>query len=265
MRSQIASRDNKKGFTLIELLVVISIIAILASLLLPALARAREKALKTSCMHRLKNLSTFQSFYADSYNEYFPANSGSGLSDFYAPVGQELRQMLKTFNRSNGYFSCPSAPYLDRIPFKSSGATWWETGGTSYQMPAGYYYTNSSLISSSYFYGWQIRFYLRYPTIPIPADGGAPGSVIVNRKFRTSDTPSTQPTALDANQPQIGIWRPYGGSTANFVTKNGYTGLESNHRDGANIIFLDGHAVWRNNKEIQYRIGTNDLRYRIFW
>jgi prepilin-type N-terminal cleavage/methylation domain-containing protein/prepilin-type processing-associated H-X9-DG protein len=62
------------GFTLIELLVVIAIIAILAALLLPALARAKQRAERAGCLNNLRQLQLAGIMYADDNNQYLPLN-----------------------------------------------------------------------------------------------------------------------------------------------------------------------------------------------
>ena len=62
----------RRGFTLIELLVVIAIIAILAAILFPVFARAREKARQASCLSNLKQLGLGLMMYAQDYDERLP-------------------------------------------------------------------------------------------------------------------------------------------------------------------------------------------------
>lgn len=72
----------QRGFTLIELLVVIAIIAILAAILFPVFAQAREKARQTSCLSNLKQMGLATLMYVQDYDETYPPNSVSAPSGF---------------------------------------------------------------------------------------------------------------------------------------------------------------------------------------
>jgi prepilin-type N-terminal cleavage/methylation domain-containing protein len=67
-------RNRRSGFTLIELLVVIAIIAILAAILFPVFAQAREKARSISCLSNLKQSGLATLMYVQDYDETFPIN-----------------------------------------------------------------------------------------------------------------------------------------------------------------------------------------------
>ncbi len=93
----------RKGFTLIELLVVIAIIAILAAILFPVFARAREKARQTSCLSNLKELGLVYQMYIGDYDEKYPMCAMQR-----GPYAYYAYQVLDPYVKNDQIWYCPS-------------------------------------------------------------------------------------------------------------------------------------------------------------
>jgi prepilin-type N-terminal cleavage/methylation domain-containing protein len=99
------NRGAGRGFTLIELLVVIAIIAILAAILFPVFAQAREKARQASCQSNLKNLGTAMLLYANDYDEQLPLAA-------YATAGAAFltwHDLADPYVKNKLIWHCPSS------------------------------------------------------------------------------------------------------------------------------------------------------------
>jgi prepilin-type N-terminal cleavage/methylation domain-containing protein/prepilin-type processing-associated H-X9-DG protein len=95
---------RKRGFTLIELLVVIAIIAILAAILFPVFAQAREKARQTTCANNLKQIATATNLYYRDWDGFFPKYGGVVPPGASNGFGNLLRPYVKT----EAAFHCPT-------------------------------------------------------------------------------------------------------------------------------------------------------------
>ncbi len=122
----------RRGFTLIELLVVIAIIAILAAILFPVFARAREKARQASCQSNLKQIGLGVMMYLQDYDERFP---GGGVWD--APNAQIwnpgwpgwISNVIGPYIKNNQLYECPSGT-----------GGWWANPATGQPINYGYNY-----------------------------------------------------------------------------------------------------------------------------
>ncbi len=195
-----------RGFTLIELLVVIAIIAILAAILFPVFARAREKARQSSCLSNVKQVALGAMMYAQDYDECVPETLDSAMTSYWY-------QKIMPYVKNDQVFVCPS---------------------TSSTNPGSWNYSLSTNTSG-------YRGTTRAITLPSGAVIPARSTPI---RLASVSLPAETAYLADAMYYVIDItfWT-HGGSPYPEVGGAWYW-VDGRHNQGANVGFYDGHAKW---------------------
>ncbi|MEN6643201.1 MAG: prepilin-type N-terminal cleavage/methylation domain-containing protein [Armatimonadia bacterium] len=203
----------RRGFTLIELLVVIAIIAILAAILFPVFAKAREKARQASCLSNCKQLAIACLSYAQDFDERIvkgriPDWQGPGIT-YYSMI-----QQLNPYVKNSQVFDCPSSSAKSYVGYN---------GCLSYPL-------NSLIMGVS------------LGTIQTPSETVMMGDATVNRYMGGWDfySPSRgrRPDKLDGSDFPAGWNSNTTPNTQNYV----YFNFAERHNDMGNVNFVDGHA-----------------------
>ena len=195
----------RRGFTLIELLVVIAIIAILAAILFPVFARAREKARQTSCLSNVKQLALGCHMYAQDYDETLPCVQHRSPTTFY------------------GYWYQVIQPYVNNMQIVVCPSSKRTTPGYGWNYPhAGYRLDRNNQV----FLGD-----IRYPAeMMIFGDSDPTGSSSTWYRLFLYCAAAGGGTTHWVFPPGI---------------RNETNIIATRHQDGANFAFADGHAKWR--------------------
>jgi prepilin-type N-terminal cleavage/methylation domain-containing protein/prepilin-type processing-associated H-X9-DG protein len=256
---------NKKayGFTLIELLVVIAIIAILAALLLPALAKAKEKSRRTICLNNLKQWGLSQSMYLDDYNQTFPTtkiptgtpggvggyNEDNPLwSDLWAFYYQNPPQgMGAWFNALPPYVSSKPLTYYAIQPADAAGnkpaIDMFNNGNTLFSCPTAI--IDPQLLPPNR--PKYDRVFFRYGMNSQGLTGMNVPSTLYNLKANWITASPSKFVLFDEGR-TLTTEAPFYGNTqkeSDICKPQVYTtALTSRHSGGSSLTFADGHAQW---------------------
>jgi len=214
---------RRRGFTLIELLVVIAIIAILAAILFPVFARAREKARQASCLSNTKQMGTAAMMYAQDYDETNVPASTSNVTVVYRRVSGNVTltwgpwfALLQPYMANPHVFLCPSAPDGSYGNYTSYGVNYRVTGVVFSLAP------------------------VKLADIAYPAE-----------------------TLIFADSAWTGSTTDYHTSNCWRINESRHPSyfVPARHNGGANMVFCDGHAKWHSVMEDPNSTYVGPIKY----
>jgi prepilin-type N-terminal cleavage/methylation domain-containing protein/prepilin-type processing-associated H-X9-DG protein len=222
----VSSFQRPRGFTLIELLVVIAIIAILAAILFPVFARARENARRASCQSNLKQIGLGALQYTQDYDEKYP---GTGYTN---SSGHQIMWMdfVQPYVKSTQIFNCPSHSFGGNL--KAFNSNVGARGTTSPNKEFGSYIFNNSFYSPNIVRGpggQSLAAFGSTATTVLVGDGADSGG---NADFYCYN--ETTPYSLVTGANPKTMQSNWGGG--------GDQALTERHLDTVNILFADGHV-----------------------
>ena len=235
--------NKKRGFTLIELLVVIAVIAILAAMLLPALARAKQSANRLACLSNLRQWGLSLDMYLDDNNQTFPDFS-IGNNTPGAPAGYDQDTLYWTDLAAFAAAGYGNSAWFNALPpYVSQKALWqyaadptnFVVGRNVFNCPTATFLPAevAPLEHVAFCYGINFK--------------GTNGLVPAGYPFKSMVV--AHPSAFvffSDNRANSGETPFFGANPLNDLgaPRGSLNHLSSRHAAGANLTFLDGHSVW---------------------
>ena len=228
------SKLRRRAFTLIELLVVIAIIALLAAILFPVFARARENARKTSCLSNAKQIATGVAMYTQDYDEYMVPlgnDTAPSASPIIPAAYSWWPDLIYPYIKSRQVFFCPSATPKTTVSIGMNHPQfgYWQVGAVGA--------TSLSLADIA-----------KPAQSVVFADSGR----VPNPTAEPDTWTSTQPTQLFRTPDNLPWYTDYAGGFGEHAFNR--------HLDACNFVFGDGHAKTMRVSAIGFQYPLGDAR-----
>ncbi len=244
--------QRASGFTLIELLVVIAIIAILAAILFPVFAQARDKARGASCLSNTKQLGLAAIMYLEDYDELYPISAGAypglgWLTDYYlgTPANWRPNSSQNRINAYGGAWANVIQPYIKNWGiYTCPSGQLYQVGGS---WAADYADPVAPPQNTSYQYNGLLH---AYPEAGVHLVTEVPLFWEGDGKATLQGATTNNPALVCADPTQPCTFVPssdtcdgsINGQTSEMFLSSGTMWIHSN---GANFVLADGHAKWR--------------------